>query len=186
MDFSGAAGVDAGAAEGKNPAQPRRRRRNRGDHRQCRRFACPAPRCPANGSPFRTGSVVVELRVSGLDGGHSGQQIDSNLMNALKALGFTLARPLSQVGRDARDQLHIGRLERRSRRQRHPPRGARSVARQCCRPQALERVASDVQVRRSVPGGLARMIGAGRGCRPSRRRRRSGCYRRPPRRRSSI
>jgi dipeptidase D len=50
------------------------------------------------------------LRVSGLKGGHSGQQIDDNLMNALKALGYVLALTAKELAPDASTHLRIADL----------------------------------------------------------------------------
>ena len=50
------------------------------------------------------------LRVSGLEGGHSGQQIDDNLMNALKALGYVLALTAEELAGDAATHVRIADL----------------------------------------------------------------------------
>ena len=53
---------------------------------------------------------AVEVRVRGLQGGHSGQQIDDNLMNALKALAYTLAFAADRLGADAALELRVADL----------------------------------------------------------------------------
>ena len=50
------------------------------------------------------------LRVRGLEGGHSGQQIDDNLTNALKALGYVLALTTEELTEDAATHLRIADL----------------------------------------------------------------------------
>ena len=60
------------------------------------------------------------LRVSGLQGGHSGQQIDDNLINAIKALGYVLALTADELGRGRRDPPPDRRPLWRPRGQRHP------------------------------------------------------------------
>lgn len=48
-------------------------------------------RIPAGWEPAPETGQVVELRILGLVGGHSGHEIDDNVMNALKALGYLLS-----------------------------------------------------------------------------------------------
>ena len=55
-------------------------------------------RIPTDWEAAPADSEHVVLRVSGLQGGHSGQQIDDNLMNALKALGYVLALTADELG----------------------------------------------------------------------------------------
>ena len=50
------------------------------------------------------------LRVSGLNGGHSGQQINDNLMNAIKALGYVLALAADELGVGGTTHLQIADL----------------------------------------------------------------------------
>jgi dipeptidase D len=91
--------------------------------------------------------VAVELRVRGLEGGHSGQQIDDNLMNALKALGYALAFAGDLLGPDAFSRLAVADL--------HGGRADNAIPREAgavlvVGPEeraALERVAADVQRR---------------------------------------
>ena len=59
-------------------------------------------------APVDTGHAV--LRVRGLQGGHSGQQIDDNLTNALKALGYVLALTTEQLAVDSATHLRIADL----------------------------------------------------------------------------
>jgi dipeptidase D len=86
--------------------------------------------------------------VSGLKGGHSGQQIDDNLMNAVKALGYVLALATDELAADAAaSQLRIADLSG-GRADNAIPREARALL--LVNEQArttLERVAADVQGR---------------------------------------
>ncbi|HEY5421705.1 MAG TPA: beta-Ala-His dipeptidase [Marmoricola sp.] len=62
---------------------------------------------------FEAAPVASEhavLRVRGLQGGHSGQQIDDNLTNAVKALGYVLALTTEEVAGDAANHLRIADL----------------------------------------------------------------------------
>jgi dipeptidase D len=64
-------------------------------------------RVPADWQPAPSDSTVVELRVRGLQGGHSGHQIDDNVMNALKALGYTLTFAADRLGADAVHEIRV-------------------------------------------------------------------------------
>jgi dipeptidase D len=89
----------------------------------------------------------VVLRVSGLQGGHSGQQIDQNLMNAIKALGYVLVRTASELGPDAATHLRIAELSG-GRADNAIPREAQAVLVVDERGRArLEHLAADVQQR---------------------------------------
>ena len=87
------------------------------------------------------------LRVRGLKGGHSGQQIDDNLMNALKALGYVLALTAEELAGEAATRLRIADLSG-GRADNAIPREARAVLLldELGRT-TLERVAADVQQR---------------------------------------
>jgi dipeptidase D len=66
-------------------------------------------RVPCDWQPTPDGDHV-SLRVSGLQGGHSGQQIDQNLINAIKALGYVLVRTAAELGPNAAGHLRIAGL----------------------------------------------------------------------------
>jgi dipeptidase D len=53
----------------------------------------------------------VLLKVSGLQGGHSGAQIDDNLINAIKALGYVLVRTAAELGPEAASHLRVADLQ---------------------------------------------------------------------------
>ena len=76
-------------------------------------------------APVDTGHAV--LRVRGLQGGHSGQQIDDNLTNAVKALGYVLALATEQLAVDT--ATPSGSSTSRAARQTTP---ARVKPEQCC------------------------------------------------------
>ena len=87
------------------------------------------------------------LRVSGLKGGHSGQQIDDNLMNAIKALGYVLALAADELGADAASHLRIADLSG-GRADNAIPREARAVLLLDEQGRTtLERVSAEVQER---------------------------------------
>ena len=65
---------------------------------------------PADWQPAPAGGTVVELRVHGLQGGHSGHQIGDNVMNALKALAYTLAGAAAALGPQAAGELRVADL----------------------------------------------------------------------------
>jgi dipeptidase D len=67
-------------------------------------------RTRTHGRPAPSSGRCVELRISGLEGGHSGQEIDENLMNAIKALGYTLSLAIDMAGDDASEQIHVADL----------------------------------------------------------------------------
>jgi dipeptidase D len=67
-------------------------------------------RVPCDWEPAPADGDHVLLRVGGLQGGHSGQQIDQNLMNAIKALGYVLVRTAAELGPDAGTHLRIAEL----------------------------------------------------------------------------
>lgn len=103
-------------------------------------------RVPTHGQPAMPDSAAVELRVSGLQGGHSGQQIDENLMNALKALGYTLAMTADELA-STPSRLGIAELAG-GRADNAIPREARALLLVDERGRAtLERVAADVRSR---------------------------------------
>jgi dipeptidase D len=64
-------------------------------------------RIPTEWEPVPQDGHPLELRVSGLKGGHSGQEIDDNLMNALKALGNVLALTAEELAENAPEHLCI-------------------------------------------------------------------------------
>jgi dipeptidase D len=104
-------------------------------------------RIPAEWEPGPVDRAPAELRVSGLQGGHSGQQIDENLMNALKALGYVLARTADDLGVDFGAHLRVADLSG-GRADNAIPREARAVLLVDDQGRTtLERVAADVQER---------------------------------------
>lgn len=104
-------------------------------------------RIPTDWDPAPVEGTPAELRVSGLDGGHSGQQIDDNLVNALKALGYVLALTADDLGPDFGAHLRVADLSG-GRADNAIPREARAVVLLDDQGRtALERVAADVQER---------------------------------------
>ncbi len=146
MDFTGAAGVDPALVKGRillNLDAEDEAEVIVGSAGGSRVFL----RVPAEWEPSPEGKDAVELRISGLDGGHSGQQIDSNLMNALKALGYALAGAAGQLAGNAHDQMRIfdlkgGRADNAIPREASAGLLVRAEGRQ-----ALERIADDAQLR---------------------------------------
>jgi dipeptidase D len=143
-DFSGAAGVDPRLVTGRILLNLDSEQEHEviigsaGGSRVFVRIPTDWESAPVEGEP-------AELRVSGLKGGHSGQQIDENLMNALKALGYVLALTADELAPDSASRLRVAGLSG-GRADNAIPREARAVllvdnqART-----ALERVAADVQ-----------------------------------------
>jgi len=108
-DFSGAAGVDPELVTGRvllNLDSEQEHEVIIGSAGGSRVFV----RVPTDWEPAPVESEHAVLRVSGLKGGHSGQQIDDNLMNALKALGYVLALTADEFGVDAATHLRIAEL----------------------------------------------------------------------------
>jgi dipeptidase D len=102
-------------------------------------------RIPADWESAPVEGEPAELRVSGLKGGHSGQQIDDNLMNALKALGYVLALTADGLAPDSASHLRVASLSG-GRADNAIPREARAVLLVDDQGRtALERVAADVQ-----------------------------------------
>ena len=94
-DFGGAAGVDPQHVTGRvllNLDSENERDVIIGSAGGSRVFL----RLDGDWEPAPDGLDCVELRVHGLAGGHSGQQIDQNLMNALKALAYTVTLAFDQ------------------------------------------------------------------------------------------
>lgn len=109
-DFSGAAGVDPGLVTGRillNLDAEEEREVIIGSAGGARVFV----RVPAEWQPAPHAGLVVELRIAGLQGGHSGQQIHENLGNALKGLGQTLALAADLLGDAAGAELRVAHLE---------------------------------------------------------------------------
>lgn len=107
-DFGGAAGVDPGIVTGRmllNLDSEQEHEVIIGSAGGSRVFL----RVPIDWEPAPEGEQVL-LRVSGLQGGHSGQQIDENLINAIKALGYVLVRTAAELGPDAATHLRIAAL----------------------------------------------------------------------------
>jgi dipeptidase D len=87
------------------------------------------------------------LAVRGLQGGHSGQQIDDNLVNALKALGYVLVLTVDELGPDAGTHLRVADLSG-GKADNAIPREARAVLLLDEKGRTtLERVAAEVQAR---------------------------------------
>ena len=89
-DFSGAAGVDPQLVTGRNLLNLDSEQEHEviiGSAGGSRVFV----RIPTDWEAAPVEGEHAVLRVSGLQGGHSGQQIDDNLINAIKALGYVLA-----------------------------------------------------------------------------------------------
>jgi dipeptidase D len=108
-DFGGAAGVDPEVVTGRVLLNLDSEDENEviigsaGGSRVFLRLGADWDPAPAGGSP-------VELRVGGLVGGHSGQQIHHNLTNAIKVVGDTLALTAGELGADP-DELRIADLK---------------------------------------------------------------------------
>jgi dipeptidase D len=145
-DFGGAAGVDPRRVTGRvllNLDSEDEREVIVGSAGGSRVFI----RIPIEWQETRARGTVVELRVHGLQGGHSGQQIDDNLMNAIKALAYTLAFATDRVGADAAVELRVADL-RGGRADNAIPREARAVLVVGKKGRAaLEDAAADVQRR---------------------------------------
>ena len=145
-DFSGAAGVDPQLVTGRillNLDSEHEHEVIIGSAGGSRVFV----RVPCDFEPAPSGADQVLLRVSGLQGGHSGQQIDQNLMNAIKALGYVLVRTAAELGPDAATHLRIARLSG-GRADNAIPREAQAVLVADERGRArLEHLAADVQQR---------------------------------------
>jgi dipeptidase D len=145
-DFSGAAGVDPRLVTGRillNLDSEQEHEVIIGSAGGSRVFV----RIPTDWEPAPVERSHAVLRVSGLKGGHSGQQIDDNLMNALKALGYVLALTAEGLAADAATHLRIADLSG-GRADNAIPREARAVLlvdEQGRR--TLERVAANVQER---------------------------------------
>ena len=108
-DFSGAAGVDPRLVTGRillNLDSEQEHEVIIGSAGGSRVFV----RIPTEWEAAPVESEHALLRVSGLTGGHSGQQIDDNLMNAIKALGYVLALAAHELGADAATHLRIAEL----------------------------------------------------------------------------
>ena len=112
-------------------------------------------RIPTDWDPAPVEGAPAELRVSGLEGGHSGQQIDDNLMNALKALGYVLALTADDLGPEFGAHVRVADLSG-GRADNAIPREARAVLLIDDQGRtALQRVAADVQERvRSWRAGM--------------------------------
>jgi dipeptidase D len=145
-DFGGAAGVDPQLVTGRvllNLDSEQEHEVTIGSAGGSRVFV----RIPAGWDTAFVEGEPAELRVSGLQGGHSGQQIDDNLMNALKVLGYVLAVTADELGEDAAAHLRVADLSG-GRADNAIPREARAVLLLDDRGRAtLERVAADVQQR---------------------------------------
>jgi dipeptidase D len=145
-DFSGAAGVDPRLVTGRillNLDSEQEHDVIIGSAGGSRVFV----RVPTDWDPAPVEGEPAELRVSGLEGGHSGQQIDDNLMNALKALGYVLALAADDLGAGFGDHLRVADLSG-GRADNAIPREARAVVLLDDRGRTtLERVAADVQER---------------------------------------
>jgi dipeptidase D len=145
-DFSGAAGVDPQLVTGRillNLDSEQEHEVIIGSAGGSRVFLC----VPAAWEPAPVAGEHVVLRVSGLQGGHSGQQIDENLMNAIKALVYVLARTTAELGPDAATHLRIAELSG-GRADNAIPREAQAVVLVDERGRArLEHIAADVQER---------------------------------------
>ena len=108
-DFSGAAGVDPGLVTGRvllNLDSEQEREVIIGSAGGSRVFV----RIPTEWEAAPVESEHTVLRVLGLKGGHSGQQIDDNLMNAIKALGYVLALTADELGVGGATPLRIADL----------------------------------------------------------------------------
>lgn len=104
-------------------------------------------RIPTGYEPAPVDLEPTVLRVSGLEGGHSGQQINDNLTNALKALGYVLALTADELGASATTHLRIVDLAGGGA-DNAIPREARAVLLVDAQGRAaLERIAADVQER---------------------------------------
>jgi dipeptidase D len=146
-DFSGAAGVDPGLVTGRvllNLDSEQEHEVIIGSAGGSRVFV----RIPTDWEVAPAESEHAVLSVSGLrGGGHSGQQIDDNLMNALKAMGYVLALTADELAAEAAPDLRIVDLSG-GRADNAIPREARAVLLldEVGRSR-LERVAADVQER---------------------------------------
>ena len=108
-DFSGAAGVDPQLVTGRvllNLDSEREHEVIIGSAGGSRVFV----RIPTEWEAAPVGSEPTVVRVSGLKGGHSGQQINDNLMNAIKALGYVLALAADELGVGGATHLRIAGL----------------------------------------------------------------------------
>jgi len=145
-DFGGAAGVDPQLVTGRmllNLDSEQEHEVIIGSAGGSRVFV----RIPCDFEPAASDGDHVVVRVSGLEGGHSGQQIDQNLMNAIKALGYVLVRTASELGPDAATHLRIAELSG-GRADNAIPREAQAVLVVDERGRArLEHLAADVQQR---------------------------------------
>ena len=105
-DFGGAAGVDPQLVTGRillNLDSEQEHEVIIGSAGGSRVFV----RVPTDWQPAPAGYAAVLVRVGGLKGGHSGQEIDDNLMNAIKALGYVLALTADELGPSAMTCLRI-------------------------------------------------------------------------------
>ena len=108
-DFSGAAGVDPALLTGRTLLNLDSEQEHEviigsaGGSRVFVRVATGFEAAPVD-------SEHAVLRVRGLDGGHSGQQIDDNLTNAIKALGYVLALTTEELAVGAANHLRIADL----------------------------------------------------------------------------
>ena len=143
-DFSGAAGVDPQLVTGRillNLDSEQEHDVIIGSAGGSRVFV----RIPTEWEAAPVESEHAVLRVRGLKGGHSGQQIDDNLINAMKALGYVLALTSDELGADAGAHLGIAELSG-GRADNAIPREARALLLLDEPGRAtLERVAADVQ-----------------------------------------
>jgi dipeptidase D len=108
-DFSGAAGVDPRLVTGRvllNLDSEQEHEVIIGSAGGSRVFV----RIPTEWETAPVESEHTVLRVSGLKGGHSGQQINDNLMNAIKALGYVLALAADELGVGGATHLQIADL----------------------------------------------------------------------------
>ncbi|RYP81282.1 beta-Ala-His dipeptidase [Nocardioides guangzhouensis] len=145
-DFSGAAGVDPRLVTGRILLNLDSEDENEviigsaGGSRVFVRVPIDWEAAPAEGR-------CVQLAVRGLTGGHSGQQIDVNLTNAVKALGYVLALTGEDLAADPASRLRIADLSG-GRADNAIPREARAVVLVDEHGyRVLERVAADVQQR---------------------------------------
>ena len=152
-DFSGAAGVDPKLVTGRTLINLDSEQEHEviiGSAGGSRVFV----RIPTDWQAAPVESEHMVLSVSGLKGGHSGQQIHDNLMNAIKALGYVLALAADELGGGGATHLRIADLSG-GRADNAIPREARAVLLVDKQVRStLERAAAEVQERvRAWRGG---------------------------------